>query len=197
MLNERQSSENDPLEQLLGSFAPGPIEIDRERLMFLAGVRAGEVAISNDAWERSPGLGERIWPALTIVSTAAALILAVVVWQRPERVVLVERDAVPSPSPQIPAPPQRRDDVVAPQIVDSPAAPIDPLANYVVQRDRVVRDGPDSMESTVVDGSPYIQRAAPTQRQLMQELPGELRRQVLQVDATPWWQPWVTSGDRS
>jgi hypothetical protein len=199
MLNDNErSSENQSLENLLGAFAPQPAEIDRDQLMFQAGFCAGQAAVAIEPkrsfWQ------SQLWPVLATASTLAAMVLGILAWQRPERIVVVERPTA--------APPQQaesRQTVLA--TPDEPTSPdanasgsppgIDPTVNYLLQRDLVLRDGLDALSHADAAGSSYYSRATPTQRQLLQELPGEFRRQTVQLETGEWWQPWLISGDRS
>jgi hypothetical protein len=184
--------ENDPLEQLLGTFKPRPPAIDRDQLMFQAGMRAAQAVRAE-----LPTLTRRarIWPALATVSTAAAVILAVLAWQRPERIVVVERlvERETQAVNELESPSRK---VEVPQIASELTPSIDPAANYVRQRDLVLREGPDALASKVVSGGGYEARSLPTQRELLNELPGFSSRRKHQVDAEAWWQPWLITGDR-
>jgi hypothetical protein len=184
----------DPIEQLLGSYSPAPANIDRDQMMFLAGIRAAQAANGElPALMLRPRWANRLWPALAIVSTAAAVILSIVAWQRPERVVVVERSAVeqiaekqPSPSPPVP--------MVVPESSPIGVPKLDAALSYLHRRDLLLRDGPEALTLDAPGGS-YVARTTPTQRELLKELPGDLR-QSYQVDSDAWWQSWLISGDR-
>ena len=180
-----RSAGEDPIEQLLGSLTASPANINRDQLMFAAGMHAAQSAKA-----RIPALTlrTRLWPVLAMVSTAAAMIFGVIVWQRPERVIVVERpvkdEVVAKQSLPLPvAPPQRATSVT----------PFDPALNYVHQRDLALRDGPEALPSQ--SGGERIAREIPTQRELLRELPGGFQ-QKYQVDSEVWWQAWLISGDR-
>lgn len=195
--NSEQPLDRDPLEQLLESFTPAPVEIDRDQLMFQAGMRAAQVkTVELPALTLGARMRARVWPALALVSTAAALILAVVAWQRPERVVIVERPVeVTTPGVDEVTPPAVK--VVAPQVAVDTVRNIDPLANYVRQRDLVLSGGVDAMAQASIADEGYVGRSVPTQRELLKELPGEFGRRKFHVDSDPWLQPWLYLGDRS
>src|SRR5262245_17947358 len=183
---------NDPIVPLLAAFSPAPADIDRDRLMFLAGMRAASPQ-NNEPIQPRP---LRLWPALALVSTAAAILLAVALWQRPERIVVVEREPT-NAEPRLVAEPAR--EKVAVPGVTTPSHPIviDPTHNYVVQRERLRRDRPDALDQTPVSSAGGAWKPVPTQKELLEDLPGEFRERALQVDGDAWWQPWLISGDRS
>jgi len=197
--NTNKQAGDDSIEQLLGSFSPAPVEIDRDQLMFAAGVRAAQAAAELPALTLGARIGnrvrDRIWPALAMVSTAAALILAVIAWRRPERVVVVDRlvteqiatNAVPPPS---------HDSVPQPQLTDDKTPWLDPAMNYVRRREAVLRDGPDALSPPPLAGDVPVSRAIPTQRELLRELPGGFGLQKYQIDSEAWWQSWLNSGER-
>lgn len=190
--NTNQRPQEDPIEQLLDSFAPVPAQIDREQFMFQAGMRAAQAATVELP---SLTLRARLWPALAMVSTAAALILAVIAWQRPERVVVVER-LVHDPMPANTVPQPSPDSIPQPQLAHAESPWLDPSMNYVRQRELVLRDGPDALSSPVIADGGYLRRTIPTQRELLMELPGGYGRQKYQIDSEAWWQTWLISGDR-
>lgn len=190
--NANQRPADDSIEQLLGSFSPAPVEIDRDRLMFQAGMRAAQAAGELPSLTLGAhALRARLWPVVAMVSTAAAVVLGVIAWQRPERIVVVERPVeqqlvVEEPLPQWP------------EQVTSPSLPnaiptFDPVLNYIHRRDLILRDGPDALPAQPI-GDNHVARVTPTQRELLKELPGY--RQNYQVDSEAWWQSWLIPGDR-
>jgi hypothetical protein len=196
MLNKtNHRPEDDPIEQLLSSFTPAPVEIDRDQLMFQAGMRAAQATAELPSLTlRARALRASVWPALAVVSTAAALILAVVAWQRPERIVVVERlvkEQIAANS--VPQPPL--DSVPQPQLTDDETPRLDPSMNYVRRRELLLRDGPDALPPPL-SGDVHVSRTIPTQRELLRELPGGLGLQKYQIDSEPWWQTWLNSGER-
>lgn len=195
------SLSSEKVEPVLSRFAPAPLAIDRDRLMFLAG-RAdalAEVSSANPA-----PLPRSVWPWLTLLSTAAVLVMAVLLSQKPtERVIVVERPAmekgpvhkevVRSPQPQSPshatnAQSETTEDTAASRGQE----------NYVLWRERVLREGVDVLAQAQPTSSENIAPPA-TQRELLQEFygPAATRRS----DPSPrveWWnQPWLNTGDRS
>jgi hypothetical protein len=196
--NQKTPPQEDPIEQLLGSFTPVPVEIDRNQLMFQAGMRAAQAAGAErpSLTLRARTLRARFWPVLAMVSTAAALILAVFAWQRPERIVVVER-LVPGQvaANAVPQPP--RESVPQPQLTDDEKTPwLDPSMNYVRRRELLLRDGPDALSPPPLAGDVHVSRTIPTQRELLRELPGGFGLQKYQIDSEAWWQTWLNSGER-
>lgn len=189
--NTNQRPEDESLERLLGSFTPAPVEIDRDQLMFQAGMRAAQAA---SAELPSLTLRARFWPALAVVSTAAAVVLAVIAWQGPERIVIVERPVEEQLADT--TVPQPRDSIPQPQLADDEAPWHDPSMNYVRQRELLLRGGPDALTSSPLAGGDQVPRAIPTQRDLLKELPGDYGRQKYQIDSETWWQSWLISGER-
>lgn len=186
-----ENTSQDPMEQLLGSFTPAPVEIDRDQLMFQAGMRAAQAAELPSLTLRARMSG-RMWPVVAMVSTAAAVILGVIAWQRPERIVVVERPAVHEQLIVEQPLPQRPEQVMSPSLPNA-IPTFDPALNYVHRRDLIVRDGPDALPTESI-GDNHVARVTPTQRELLKELPGY--RQNFQVDSEAWWQSWLISGDR-
>jgi len=91
------SSENFPpvndIETALSAWSPQPVQVDRDRLMFAAGEAVGRnYAELVPAY--NPPRGKRLptlWQVATCLSTAAAIFLALMLWQeRGERVVVAE-----------------------------------------------------------------------------------------------------------
>jgi len=186
--NENKQAGDDAIEQLLGSFSPAPANVDRDQLMFLAGMRSAQAPPQS-----ARTLQSRLWPALAMVSTAAAVILGIIAWQRPERIVVIERQVTDQ---QLVLQPQQSppNDLVAPNSTPNTVSSLDPGLNYVHRRDLIVRDGPEALPAEAI-GDTHVARTAPTQRELLKELPGGYRQQF-QVDSETWWQSWLISGDR-
>jgi len=210
-MQDNEPSPSDHVEQLLRSFSPAPAGIDRDRLMFLAGrasrdeqlVEDGSAGASPSQVKASPSqarLRSRLWPALSLVTTAAALTLAVMLWQRPERTVFVDRPVVrevvreiasSAPSGDQPSRESLPPNYVAMQWPSS----IDPDDNYVIQREKVLRDGVDALDDVEAAGGPA--RYAPaTQRELLQEMYGPKFVEQSGRTGREWWQQWFISADR-
>ena len=117
-LSEHDPLEQDPLEQALRQFTPRPSTLDRDRLMFLAGMETrgegrGTHAIQKQVW---------LWPALTAgMSTVAACLAFALAWQmsRPplERIIVRE---VPAPAVSPVPQPQQETVVQAENIANKP-----------------------------------------------------------------------------
>lgn len=96
-------SEHEPVEQALKQFQPRPVNLDRERLMFLAG-QAAAVSAASGGTEQNR---KWFWPSATLaMSTVAACLLVALALQmsRPPVVREIVREApVPAPSPTLQA----------------------------------------------------------------------------------------------
>jgi hypothetical protein len=189
---------------LLSHFAPAPLAVDRDRLMFLAG-RAE--ALAEVATSKPIPAPLHVWPWLTLLSTAAAVVMAVLLWQQPsERVIVVERPA----TEKTPAVDEKEARPVAPKIQPSnistaqaEAAPVNAAswdstqANYVLWRERVLREGVDALAQVEPSGTGGVAKPA-TQRELLQEFYGPAARQPSHPSPrTEWWNQWLNPGDRS
>lgn len=92
---ELRDEELRELESALASMSPRASGIDRDRLLFMA----GQVSPQSDAVVSAPRRRYRwIWPAVSAVSTAAAVVLGVLLALRPEprivrEVVYIDRPA--------------------------------------------------------------------------------------------------------
>jgi hypothetical protein len=187
----REVSSPHPIEQLLESFAPVGSAIDRDRLMFQAGMQAArtELRIQPPA---APAMRVRLWPIVSLISTAAALAMAVLLGQRPERLVIVEH--VPGTVKTVP--PQQDQPRPAPtDFVSTQMPSIDRDTNYVLRRDRVLREGLDALAQNSQHGGGSGHPTA-TQRDLLEQMVGApLTHEYGQVREV-WWQQWLNSGDR-
>lgn len=189
---------------LLAHFAPAPLAVDRDRLMFLAG-RAEALA---EAASARPAVATlHVWPWLTLLSTAAAVVMAVLLWQQPsERVIVVERPA----TEKTPAVDEKEARSVQPRTQPSnvltaqaEAAPPEAAswestqANYVLWRERVLREGVEALAQVEPSGAGGVAEPA-TQRELLREFYGPAARQQSSLSArNEWWNQWLNPGDRS
>ena len=140
------------LEEALGTLEP-QAQLSREAVFF----RAGQVSMR----------GRWLWPASTIVSTAAAVVLGWFLWQQPEpsanerppRVIIVEK-IVPSPVEQHPTEtPDRRPDLM----ISTPTNDSD-TTDYLRLRQEVMRWGVDVLHPGPLQnssGRPLTPSAAP------------------------------------
>jgi hypothetical protein len=148
---EELSAELAALERGLAALTPAAIHCNRDRLMFDAGFAA--------AAARAPALppprfwSARIWPMMTVVSTAASITLAILLIQQP-----------PTDAPGVAIRPQVIVDAVVPspvhaQLVSAaPAAgtwpaflpawlaPVPPTSGYLARRNAVLVLGPAALE---------------------------------------------------
>lgn len=80
---------------MLGKLLPRPSRLDRDRLLFLA----GQASVCSPAPLRQPERRRWLWPAVSAVSTAAAIALAVLLALRPEPRVVREIVYLGRPEP--------------------------------------------------------------------------------------------------
>jgi hypothetical protein len=93
-------------EELLKQFAPPPVNIDRERLMFLAGQAAAESRQSRlslrDRLAFRGAKGDKLWPLATLAMTGVAAMLAIALGiqlaQPPQERIVVREVQVAGPS---------------------------------------------------------------------------------------------------
>ena len=161
MSHEHEPAELAAVERTLAGVAPAPPQIDRDRLMFLAGVAsvtpgsAGPSPSQARAW---------FWPASTAALAATSLALALALLVRPDppqRIVYLDRPATnpaAPPAPRTPEPP-----LVARAIVgrSAPSSEL-PANNYVRSRDVALRLGLDALGSPAIGGGGNL--PAPTYR---------------------------------
>lgn len=185
------------IEALLGSFVAQAPPLDRDRLMFRAGFAAAQANFVEPVVRpaKSPG---RLWPLFTLASSAAALVLAVLLWQRPQQIVVVERvverEATAPVQPPEPTPSS------APAVKPRATLPrdiaiIDPQPTYLVRRQRLINDPVEAFAQVQMSaGSSDVGTA--TQRELLQEM--VLRETVSHRDDNrDWWINLLIPGDRS
>jgi len=159
--NERREIPDDlkVVEQTLAGCVPRAPQLDRDRLMFLAGAASAvgptdhgqEHRVNAGAKWRAPG----VWPSATVAFAATSLALAIVLVARPEppaQVVYVNRpSATPAPaaSPRsvtIQTDQRQLPDVprASPRAVVAPKVPAD---NYLRSREVALRMGLDALGS--------------------------------------------------
>ena len=145
------------VEQTLAALTPRPPQIDRDRLMFLAGA----ASVQGSGFGVSKARGAWTWPAATAALAATSLALAIALVVRtnaPPQVVYVDRPAPAAPSmrPQVAIQPERSpnlpatvtDAVVAPRpAARSAQAPAVPADNYLRSREVALRMGLDALGS--------------------------------------------------
>ena len=94
------------LEHALGGLAPRPARLDRDAILF----RAGQAAAPR-RW---------LWPCATAVSTTVALVLAVLLAQRPQPTTIERIVPVPAPEPTAVEKPQAPEPEPAPETPEVP-----------------------------------------------------------------------------
>jgi hypothetical protein len=136
-----------PLEQTLAGFTPAPPQLDRDRLMFLAGAASEVGSRKPEVGDRSVGGRNWLWPASNATLAATSLALAIALFARPApQPLLVVREATPPTvqPPQVAAerdvPPPRFAAVVPPR----QAATTD---SYLKTREVALRMGLDAIGS--------------------------------------------------
>jgi hypothetical protein len=119
------------LEQALRGLAPHPGGLDRDTLLF----RAGQASVPR-RW---------IWPAATAVSTAAGLVLGVLLAVRPPPPVVERIIHVPVPAPA-PAPPPAPESPSEPISVPRSSTPPEETPPHLRMIEHLLRWGLDGLE---------------------------------------------------
>jgi len=139
-----------PIEQSLAGFAPAPPQLDRDRLMFLAGAASVQGSVQT---RQSP---RWLWPASTATLAATSLALAIALFLRPApQTQYIVRD-VPGPSPPAPSVPDlaRTPQDEPPRYVAAPARPQPATGDsYIKTREVALRMGLDALGSPSSGGS--------------------------------------------
>jgi len=194
MSTERRDSNEgpDPITRVLASFSPAAPQIDRDRLMFMAG-RAS--AASQEPGARSPELPAPIpghlrsrqwlWPASTAALAATSLALALALFVRPipgPQIVYVPRQAAAEA-------PQRMSE----KAIDQGGVPVPagtaradsllPPDNYLRTREVALRMGLDAIGAPRAGGDAAT--IAPTYGSWLQGLDETPQRSP---DAVPWFE---------
>ena len=136
------SNINEPLdefEQSLASLQPSGSGVNRDQLMFLAGRQSAQPA---PTWA---GVSARLWAASTMISSAAAVVMAVLLAVRPQPQPQTIVKYPPAPAAETPSP-QPAQYVVAPSRdtgSDQDAAP--PVASYLRLRNQALTMGVDAL----------------------------------------------------
>jgi hypothetical protein len=166
MSHEHEQPGIEPVERLLVGAAPVPPRIDRDRLMFLAGVASATPGSAGASPSQAPPshLQRRawLWPVSTAALAATSLILAMALLVRPappERIVYLDRPATNPISPPAPRTPEQPSISVA--VARRPEPSDLPANNYVRSRDVALRLGLDALGSHSTSGG---DSPAPTYR---------------------------------
>ena len=146
------------VEQTLVSMMPRPPQVDRDRLMFLAGAAsAQESEVRGQRSEVAKIKGAWTWPAATAALAATSLALAIALVVRtnaPAQIVYVDRPAPaapalspqvaiqPKPSPNLPA--TATDSAVARSVPRTASRRV-PADNYLRSREVALRMGVDAL----------------------------------------------------
>lgn len=162
-MDKPEEIEQGQTEQLLRQFAPRPVNIDRERLMFLAGQAAAESQQSRLSLRERLAFrgvkGDRLWPlaALVMSGVAASLAIALVIqFRQPpqERIVVREVQVAAPPQPavaQVPPPRETRPARVARTVTASvmPSFPLSlPTSSVFQMRNTALRFGVEALPET-------------------------------------------------
>ena len=185
MSSEHDNASPDELtavQQALAALAPAPPRLDRDRLMFLAGVASasggheptGIVGLPLSPEVQNRGVTGKLtlparvaWPASSAVLAATSLALALALVARPvSPVQIVYRDRPASTvAPVTATPTQPQQPLVAALPVDQSPIAI-PAENYVRTRDVALRLGLDALGGGPGSGGQFT--PAPTYRSLLE-----------------------------
>lgn len=146
------------VEQSLAAMSPRPPQVDRDRLMFLAGAAAAGNQGPGASGQTPLMVAQRsswLWPAATAALGATSLALAVALVVRtsaPPQIVYVDRPAPPIVQAAATPGPVQESTAPAEQIAAAPAARVQrnelpqiPVNNYVRARDVALRMGLDAL----------------------------------------------------
>jgi hypothetical protein len=157
----------------LASLSPGRLQLDRDRLMFLA----GQVSVSPALV--LPGRHRWLWPTAFSAMTALAASLMLIIVLRPEPPVLERIVYLPGPTPQVDLPSDNRAETLEPSPVDALASnarhdeslshrPSDSI--YLRQRDQVLAMGIEGWANDVGSSGSRERVSAPTYGDLLKGL---------------------------
>ncbi|WP_442482763.1 hypothetical protein [Aeoliella sp. SH292] len=171
---------NDQIEKALAKFAPAPMAIDRDELMYRAGFNAArDYDISKTA---TPQHALRIWQSTTALATAASIAMAFALWQQPSPQQLPQMVAAPVTEPEQLVDSEPASSTVSPVLANESSRPprIDPLLladptnNYFALRATILERGVDAWpgEHRTYSELPSDSgtRRPPTVRRLMEEM---------------------------
>jgi len=174
---EYDDVEQKPVEAALASLAPNQDGLSRDRMLF----EAGRASVRTATRTR---VSRWLWPASTLVSTAAAVVLAMLLLILPRDVNAphVASDDVPAPNPTVENPIRSLDETEdnieqqgPPQrtrlVLDTPQSTGVP--HYLILRRRVLSEGLDAfgaVSEQVAEAPSALSAQFPTQRELLKEL---------------------------
>lgn len=179
---ELRDKELSELEAALGGLLPRPSRLDRDRLLFLAGQASASSSPASAEQRERPNRRHWIWPAISALSTAAAVVLAVLLVMRPGPQVVREIVYVERPEPLDEAAEEPHDDgspaieALGPMDLannESPPAGTGRVGpNYLELRRRVFEVGLAALpDPQPVSGS--LGETPATQREMMREFLGD------------------------
>ena len=160
MSHEHEPPELAAVERVLAVVAPAPPRIDRDRLMFLAGIASATPGAVVASGGREPAevtahstRNNWFWPASTAALAATSLALAVALAVQPdppERIVYLVRPATNPASTPAPVP---RELPHVTSTLQSRSAPAElPANNYLRSREVALRFGLDALGSPANSG---------------------------------------------
>jgi len=181
MSNEREPERREltpelaALEGRLAGLSPVAARIDRDKLMFEAGRAAAQLEGLGDLAEPSR-LGVRLWPAATVIMTAASVLLAtMLVWQR-EDTQIATQPMAPPPVP-VAAQPQAMPPAARLEFAWSSSQDRQqPNTGYLGMRHVALTRGVHAIDSSFLshshEGGPSEKSDASQRRMLNELLPG-------------------------
>jgi hypothetical protein len=149
-----------PFERSLAQFAPSAPRLDRDRLMFLAGVASSGGGVAVVSRSEITASGRWLWPASTAVLAATSLALAVALLMRPALHTVVAGGDGPDAAAPAPRHEQSTPAGVlaihhspSGELSLSPAVAI-PRNNYVRTREVALRMGVEALGAPSFGGGP-------------------------------------------
>jgi len=167
-LDPSGSTPHDPVLAALAACSPAPPQLDRDRLMFLAGRASAHPVLSTQY--SVPTTASRLWPTAAAVLAATSIGLAVALFTRtvPEPRVVVVRQSQPPGTAAIVATTTSNEparSIHAPSFASREALPRE---NYLRTREVAFRMGLDALGSTAITGEPFVPTYADLLRGLNQ-----------------------------
>jgi hypothetical protein len=180
--NDEVRMTNDEIEKVLAEFAPAPMAIDRDELMYRAGFNAARGYDTSRAAAPALPHALRIWQSTTALATAASIALAFALWQQPSPQQLPQMVGAPIAEPEQLVDSEPASSATTPVLASETSRPprIDPLLladptnNYFALRATILERGVDAWP---VQHRTYSElpgdsgtRRPPTVRRLMEEM---------------------------
>jgi hypothetical protein len=156
---KQQPEELAAIERALAACTPAPPRVDRDRLMFQAGLASamasgGRESPAGFVGEKIQPIGKlthpaRLWPAATAALAATSLALAIALWARPEpkqQIVYLDRViTVTAPAVAIAAPAQALEQQPATALAARSTSLASSSNNYLHTREVALRLGLDAL----------------------------------------------------